>query len=185
MTWGLFVLICVFVIAFIILCYLNFDNFGYFMETYFIFILLIAFIIILFVIDFNNQIQITTYVNVTKEFSTPLAYQTAFHSDNDITDIINVSFVGLYGTSGSTATETATNTSVNFNMDTLAAPVTLYANNDTDPMTQVPLFIITKTGSNNLTVNTATNNIPIDGYITLTLLCTGNQSIESSFKRID
>ena len=181
MTWGLFVLICVFVIAFIILCYLNFDNFSYFMETYFIFILLIAFIIILFVIDFNNQIQITTYVNVTKEFSSPLSYQTAFHSDNDITDIINVSFVGLYGITGGTATETATNTSVNFNMDTLAAPVTLYANNGG----VTPLFIITKTGPNNLTVNTAPNNIPIDGYITLTLLCTGNQSIESSFQRTD
>jgi hypothetical protein len=182
MSWGLFVLIVVFVIAFIVLCYLNFDNFGYFMETYFIFILLIAFIVILFVIDFNNQIQITTYVNVTKEFTSPLLYQTAFHSDNDITDIINVSFTGLYGTTGGAATETATNTSVNFNMDTLAAPVTLYANNDN---TGTPLFIITKTGSNSLSVNTAGNNIPVDGYLTLTLLCTGNQSIESTFKRLD
>jgi hypothetical protein len=181
MTWGLFVLICVFVIAFIILCYLNFQNFSYFMETYFIFILLIAFIVILFVVDFNNQIQITTYVNVSKEFTSPLAYQTAFHSDNDITDIINASFVGLYGITGGSATQTATNTSINFDMDTLSAPVTLYANNDG----VTPLFIITKTGSNTLTVNTAGNNIPINGYVTLTLLCTGNQSIESSFKRTD
>lgn len=181
MSWGLFVLIVVFVIAFIVLCYLNFDNFGYFMETYFIFILLIAFIVILFVVDFNNQIQITTYVNVKKEFTSPLLYQTAFHSDNDITDIINVSFTGLYGTTGNAATETATNTSLNFNMDTVSGPVTLYANNDG----VTPLFVIAKTGSNGLSVTTASNDIPIDGYLTLTLLCTGNQSIESTFKRLD
>jgi hypothetical protein len=182
MSWGLFVLIVVFVIAFIVLCYLNFDNFGYFMETYFIFILLIAFIVILFVVDFNNQIQITTYVNVSKEFTSPLLYQTAYQSDNDITDIINVSFTGLYGTTGGTATETATNTSLNFNMDTVSGPLTLYANN---VIGDVALFVITKTGSNGLSITSAGNNIPIDGYLTLTLLCTGNQSIESTFKRLD
>jgi hypothetical protein len=150
------------------------------METYFIFILLIAFIIILFFVDFNNQVQMTTYVNITKNFTSPLIYQTAFHTDNDITDIINISFTGLFGTTY----ESATNTSVNINLDTMSGPVTLYANNDSAPGNE--LFTITKTGPNVLTVNTiSTNDIPIDGYLTLTLLCQGNQSIESSFKRLD
>ncbi len=180
MTWGLFVLICVFVIAFIVLCYLNINNFSYFMETYFIFILLIAFIVILFFVDFNNNVQMTTYVNITKNFTSPLIYQTAFHTDNDITDIINISFTGLYGNSQ----ESATNTSVNINLDTISGPVYLYANNDSTPGNE--LFVITKTGSNVLSINTVdTNNIPIDGYLTLTLLCQGNQSIESTFKRLD
>jgi hypothetical protein len=121
-------------------------------------------------------------VNVSKEFTSPLLYQTAYQSDNDITDIINVSFTGLYGTTGGTATETATNTSLNFNMDTVSGPLTLYANN---VIGDVALFVITKTGSNGLSITSAGNNIPIDGYLTLTLLCTGNQSIESTFKRLD
>ena len=186
MTWGLFVLILVLVLAVIIFCYLNMDGFGYFMENYFIFILLIVFIILLFVIDFNNQIQITTYVKVKNPFTAPLLYQVPTQDDTSITNIINISFTGLYGNSGDVANISATNTSVDINYDTIAVDTEtpLWANNvDGD----VKLFIIKKLASGNLEVSTPTGGDfhSTDGYLTLTLLCTGSQTINSSFKRLD
>lgn len=178
MTWGLFVLILVIVFAVIALCYLNFSDFSYFMENYFIFILLIIFIILLFVIDFNNQVQITTYFqNVNTEKT--LIYQVPYHSDTDITNIVNVAFTGLLTGEG---TISVTNTQVNFDIDAMNVgdEQLLYANNDNTTL----IFTITKTAEYQLTV---TNNTAyyLDGYLTLTLLCTGSQSIESSFKRLD
>jgi hypothetical protein len=186
MTWGLFVLILVFVIAFIVLCYLNVDGFGYFMENYFIFILLIVFIILLFVIDFNNQIQITTYVKVKNAFTTPLLYEVPTQDDTNITNIINVAFTGLYGDSGDVANLSATNTTIDINYDTIAVdtPVPLWANNIENGD---KLFVIRKLASGNLEINTPTgvDFHSVDGYLTLTLLCTGSQTINNSFKRVD
>jgi len=185
MTWGLFVLILVLVIALIVLCYLNLSGFSYFMENYFIFILLIVFIVLLFVIDFNNQIQITTYVKVKNAFNSPLVYQVPTQDDTSITNIVNISFTGLYGDSGDVANNSATNTSIDINYDTIAVdtPVDLYANNDNT----TKLFIIRKLSSGALEVNTPTGGDfhSVDGYLTLTLLCTGSQNINSSFKRLD
>jgi hypothetical protein len=185
MTWGLFVLILVLVLAAIILAYLNMDGFKYFMENYFIFILLIVFIVLLFVIDFNNQIQITTYVKVKNPFTTPLVYQVPTQDDTDITNIVNIAFTGLYGDSGAVANSSATNTVIDINYDTIAenTPVTLYANNDGS----TELFTITKLSSGNLEVNTPSGGDfhSLDGYLTLTLLCSGSQTINSSFKRVD
>lgn len=192
MDWPLFALILIIVFAVIILCYLNFDNFSYFMENYFIFLLLIVFIILLFVVDFNNQIQITTYVKVKNVFGTPLVYQTPYHSDTDITDTINVSFTGSCQAMGIDAqTQSVTNTQVNFDMNALAIgdTVSLYANNEiTNPAKK--LFDITKTATHTLSVINTSGSVDgggqlLDGYLTLTLLCTGSQSIESSFKRLD
>jgi len=187
MTWGQFVLILVLVIALIVLCYLNVDGFGYFMENYFIFILLIGFIILLFVIDFNNQIQITTYVKVKNPFTAPLLYQVPTQEDSDITNIINVSFTGLYGSGVDVvANSSATNTSVDINYDTIGVDVEtpLWANN-IDGVDK--LFIIKKLASGNLEVSTPTgvDFRSLDGYLTLTLLSTGSQTINSSFKRLD
>ena len=186
MTWGLFVLILVLVIALIALCYLNLNGFSYFMENYFIFILLIVFIVLLFVIDFNNQIQITTYVKVKNPFTSPLLYQVPTQNDTSITNTINVTFTGLYGDSGTVANNSTTNTTININYDTIAVdtPVDLWANNVTGGE---KLFIIRKLASGNLEVNTPTGVEfkSIDGYLTLTLLCTGSQNINSSFKRLD
>ena len=186
MTWGLFVLILVLVIALIVLCYLNLSGFSYFMENYFIFILLIVFIVLLFVIDFNNQIQITTYVKVKKPFTTPLIYQVPTQDDTSITNIINVSFTGLYGAGESVADESVTNTSIDINYDTIAVgdEKYLWANN-VDGADK--LFVIRKLASGDLEVNTPTGEEfnSVDGYLTLTLLCTGSQTINSSFKRLD
>jgi hypothetical protein len=186
MTWGLFVLILVLVIALIVLCYLNVDGFSYFMENYFIFILLIVFIILLFVIDFNNQIQITTYVKTKNPFTTPLIYQVPTQEDNSITNIINISFTGLYGDEGTVANNSTTNTSIDINYDTIAVGTEkyLWANNVDD---DIKLFIITKLESGALQVTTPPTgeSKSVDGYLTLTLLCTGSQTINSSFKRLD
>jgi len=192
MTWGLFVLILVLVIALIILCYLNFTNFSYFMENYFIFILLIVFIILLFVIDFNNQIQISTYVKVRNVFTTPLQYQVPYHSDTDISNIVNVAFTGTCEALGVNAqSRSVTNTQIDFNINDLAIgdTVFLYANNDSSSPTN-KLFDITKTGEYVLTITNTADSVDtsgklLDGYLTLTLLCTGSQTIESSFKRLD
>jgi hypothetical protein len=190
MTWGEFVLILIIAFAVILLCYLNFENFSYFMENYFIFILLIIFIVLLFVVDFNNAVQITTYVKVTNVFTTPLEYQVPYHSDTDISDIVNISFIGTCEALGSTqAQRSVTNTQVNINMKTLAVgtPVPIYANNDTG---SIILFNVEKTGDHALKVTNTTASVDtsgklLDGYITLSLLCTGNQNIDSSFKRLD
>jgi hypothetical protein len=190
MTWGGFVLILIIAFAVILLCYLNFHNFSYFMENYFIFILLAVFIVLLFVVDFNNAVQITTYVKVTNVFTTPLEYQVPYHSDTDISDIVNISFIGTCETLGATqADRSVTNTQVNINMKTLAegVDVPIYANNDS---TGTILFNVRKIGEHSLRVtNTAasvdTSGKLLDGYLTLSLLCTGNQNIDSSFKRLD
>jgi len=191
MTWGEFVLILIIIFAVILLCYLNFSNFSYFMENYFIFILLVVFIVLLFVIDFNNTVQITTYVKVTNVFNTPLEYQVPYHNDTDISDIVNITFTGTCEALGVTqATRSVTNTQVNINMKTLAenVDVPIYANNITTAGTI--LFNVRKIGEHSLRVtNTAasvdTSGKLLDGYLTLSLLCTGNQSINSGFKRLD
>lgn len=190
MTWGEFALILIIAFAVILLCYLNFTNFSYFMENYFIFILLIVFIILLFVVDFNNTVQITTYVKVTNVFNTPLEYQVPYHNDNDISDIVNVAFTGTCEALGANQEDrSVSNTQVNINMKTLAegVDVPIYANNDTG---SIILFNVRKIGEHSLRVtNTAasvdTSGKLLDGYLTLSLLCTGNQSISSGFKRLD
>ena len=197
MTWGGFVLILIIAFAVILLCYLNFHNFSYFMENYFIFILLIVFIVLLFVVDFNNAVQITTYIKVTSVFNTPLEYQVPYHSDTDISDIVNISFIGTCEALTGTEPEdkSVTNTQVNINMKTLAVdPVTangvpIYANNDT---TGTILFRVNKLSDHTLRVTNTDASVGgsgggdlLDGYITLSLLCTGNQNIDSSFKRLD
>lgn len=190
MTWGEFALILIIVFAVILLCYLNFTNFSYFMENYFIFILLIVFIVLLFVVDFNNTVQITTYVKVTNVFNTPLEYQVPYHNDTDISDIVNITFTGTCEALGATSEDrSVTNTQVNINMKTLAegVDVPIYANNDT---TGTILFNVRKIAEHSLRVtNTAasvdTSGKLLDGYLTLSLLCTGNQSINSGFKRLD
>jgi hypothetical protein len=191
MTWGEFVLILIIIFAVILLCYLNFSNFSYFMENYFIFILLIVFIILLFVVDFNNTVQITTYVKVTNVFNAPLEYQVPYHNDTDISDIVNITFTGTCEALGATQEDrSVTNTQVNINMKTLAEGVDIpvYANNITTAGTI--LFNVRKIGEHSLRVtNTAasvdTNGKLLDGYLALSLLCTGNQSINSGFKRLD
>jgi len=191
MTWGEFVLILIIIFAAILLCYLNFSNFSYFMENYFIFILLIVFIVLLFVVDFNNTVQITTYVKVTNVFNTPLEYQVPYHNDTDISDIVNITFTGTCEALGVTQEDrSVTNTQVNINMKTLAEGVDIpvYANNITTAGTI--LFNVRKIGEHSLRVtNTAasvdTSGKLLDGYLTLSLLCTGNQSINSGFKRLD
>lgn len=192
MTWASFALILFIVLAFFILCYLNFTNFSYFIENYFIFILLVVFIVLLFVVDFNNQVQITTYVKVTDVFATPLQYQVPYHSDTDITDVVNVSFTGTCEALGATREDrSVTNTVINFDIKSMAIgdSVTLTSNNDIGG-TGIALFTITKTAEYVLTVvNTAasvdTTGKKLDGYLSLTLLCTGSQNIESGFKRLD
>ena len=190
MTWGEFVLILIIAFAVILLCYLNFENFSYFMENYFIFILLIVFIVLLFVVDFNNAVQITTYVKVTNVFTTPLEYQVPYHSDTDISDIVNVSFIGTCEALGATqAQRSVTNTQININMKTLAVgvDVPIHANNDSG---SIVLFNVQKLGDHTLKVTNTDASVDtsgklLDGYITLSLLCTGNQNIDSSFKRLD
>jgi hypothetical protein len=190
MTWGEFVLILIIAFAVILLCYLNFTNFGYFMENYFIFILLIIFIVLLFVIDFNNTVQITTYIKVRNVFNTPLEYQVPYHNDTDISDIVNITFTGTCEALGATQEDrSVTNTQVNINMKTLAenVDVPVYANNDT---TGTILFNIRKIAEHSLRVTNTSASVDtsgklLDGYLTLSLLCTGNQSINSGFKRLD
>lgn len=192
MTWASFALILFIVLAFFILCYLNFANFSYFIENYFIFILLAVFIVLLFVVDFNNQVQITTYVKVTDVFATPLQYQVPYHSDTDITDIVNVSFTGTCEALGATPSEkSVTNTVINFNMKSMAIGenVTLTSNNNIGGG-GISLFTITKTAEHSLEVVNTSASVDIsgkklDGYLSLTLLCTGSQNIESGFKRLD
>jgi hypothetical protein len=70
--------------------------------------------------------------------------------------------------------------------------VPIFANNNTDPGTQIRLFNVRKLSDHTLRVTNTAASVGgsgdgdlLDGYITLSLLCTGNQSIDSSFKRLD
>ena len=190
MNWGEFVLILIIVFAAILLCYLNFTNFSYFMEFYFIFILLIIFVILIFVVDFNNTVQITTYVKVRNVFDAPLEYQVPYHNDTDISDIVNIAFSGTCEALGSNQEDrSVTNTQVNINMKTLAenVDVPIYVNNDTG---SIILFNVRKIAEHSLRITNTSASVDtsgklLDGYLTLSLLCTGNQNINSGFKRLD
>lgn len=183
MNWAEFALIAIIVVAVIVLAYLNFQNFNHFMENYFIFIIIIIFIILIITLNFNNSTAITTYMKVTKPLEKPLIYEVPTQSDSAVTSIMTLSFSGLYN---HTQVPLAAGTSGVYYFDYNAMTVGTGVDVDNFVVGASPIFKITKTteGRLQVEVNDVLAGLPLDGYLTLALLATGNQGVDGGFERI-
>lgn len=168
MSWGLFVLILVLFIAFSVLLYLQIDNFSYFMESYFIIVIVVIFIILIFTLDFDNPITQTVYIQ-GPTVNKSLTFQVPYNADTGYSNLINATFSGVWA--GHTPTNDQVNT-VTFNYDTFTTTTLLGG-------------VITFTKLPNYQMQVDINSSETtDGFLTMTLLCTGSQDIESSFKQL-
>jgi hypothetical protein len=183
MNWAEFALIAIIVVAIIVLAYLNFENFNHFMENYFIFIIIIIFIILIITLNFNNSTAITTYMKVTKPFAAPLIYQVPTQADSAVSSIITVSFSGLYD---NTQVALAAGTSGVYYFNYGAMNVGDSGDIPNYVVGAAPIFKLTKTADDRLQVeiNDVLADKPLDGYLTLALLATGNQDVNGGFERI-
>lgn len=175
MDWGLFVLIVILFICFTVLLYLQIPNFDYFIENYFLIVLIILFIILIFTIDFNNPITTTVYIRTAKNQS-PLVYSVPYNGDTNFSNLISASFVGTYSIDTTPVNNTPANDTKVFNFD-LFDTVTLLGGKITitkDVTTPYQLQVAIDPNS----------EIPIDGFLTMSLVCTGSQSISGSFQQI-
>ncbi len=177
MSWGLFVLILVLFIAFSVLLYLQIDNFSYFMESYFIIVIVVIFIILIFTLDFDNPITQTVYIQgpvVTKS----LTFQVPYNADTGYSNLISATFSGVW--KDNTPTNNQLNT-VTFNYGAVADNGQLGYLLGTDFAGAAIKF--TKLPNYQMQVDIISDK-EIDGFLTMTLLCTGSQDIESSFKQL-
>jgi hypothetical protein len=183
MNWAEFALIAIIVVAVIVLAYLNFQNFNHFMENYFIFIIIIIFIILIITLNFNNSTAITTYMKVTKPFEKPLIYEVPTQAGTDVTSIMTVSFSGLYANS---QVDLAAGTSGVYYFNYGAMAVGDSGDIPNYVVGASPIFKLTKTveGRLQVEVNNVLADQPLDGYLTLALLATGNQDVNGGFDRI-
>ena len=173
MSWGLFVLILVLFIAFSVLLYLQIDNFSYFMESYFIIVIVVIFIILIFTLDFDNPITQTVYIQ-GPTVNKSLTFQVPYNADTGYSNLINATFSGVW--KNNTPTNNQVNT-VTFNYGAVADNASLgyLLGSDVITFTKLPNYQM------RVDINAAND---IDGFLTMTLLCTGSQDIESSFKQL-
>lgn len=178
MSWGLAILLIVLFICFTALVFLQFPATPYLVETYFIVVVLVLFIILLFTVDFDNPVSTTIYIR-TANAQNPLVYEVPYNSDDSYSNLISASFAGNWDAATTPVNNTPAADTVIFNYDSLAV-------NDTVSLLSGKI-IITKLADWQLsvtvdpTVSTASN---INGFLTLNLLCTGSQSINNKFKLI-
>lgn len=174
MTWGLFILLLVIFIAFTVLLFLQIPYFDNFFETYFLIIIIVIFIVLLFTIDFNNPLSTTIYIR-TANNQNPLIYSVPFNDNSNYSNLINVTFLGTYNEATTPINNNPAADTKVFNYDTLDAPVTLLE--DKIKFTKLP--------NQQIQIDIAPNSdISINGFLTMSLICTGSQSIDGSFTQI-
>ena len=178
MSWGLFILILIIFVAFTALLFLQIPNFGAnYAEVYFIVLVIILFIILLFAIDFSNPISATITIQNTAKKQNPIIYDIPYNADASYSNIFSASFAGTWSTDTDPTNKDASKDIVIFNYDTLTAPVQVLGTTNKIVITKLPNYQIQI--DIDPTVDTAHN---IDGFLTISLLCTSAQSINS---RID
>lgn len=175
MSWGLLILLIVIFICFSLLLFIQIPDFGFFIETYFIIILIVLFLILIFTIDFDNPITTTVYINKTAEsVKNTLLYDVPYNADDGYSNLMEASFSGLWNTD-SVNTDPASN-KVLFNYDTFNTAELLGGK-----------ILITKLPDYQLQVEidpaVGTAHF-INGYLNLYLLCTGSQSITNKFELV-
>ena len=174
MSWGLFILILVIFIALTLLIFIQFNTTPYFAETYFIVVILVLFIILLFTIDFDNPVSTTLYIN-TEKTQSPIIYTVPYNSDSEYSNLMSASFAGNWSAGTTPINTTPASDAIIFNYDTFTTAELLGGK-----------IVIGKVADNQIsitidpTLNTAHK---LDGFLTLNLLCTGSQSINSKFEQ--
>ena len=176
MTWGLAVLLVIIFILFSVLLFLQFPDFTNFAEIYFIIVVIILFVILIFAIDFNNPITTTIVLKGTTSDNT-LTYKVPYNDDTSFANVMNLNFAGVVDNQNNLNTQ---QNSVTFNYDAmdLVTPVTL---NLADSGATVSLL---KLPDYQIQVTINPNGHTLNGYLVLSLLCTGSQNINSGFDQI-
>jgi hypothetical protein len=175
MTWGLAILLIVIFIALTALVFIQFDTTPFFVETYFIIVIIALFVILLFTIDFDNPISTTVYIRTAKDQS-PLIYDVPYNADTGYSNLMSAAFAGNYSGATTPVNTTPASDTVVFNYDTFTTASLLGGK-----------ILLTKLPGYQLQVDikpTEGADHEIDGFLTLNLLCTGSQSINNKFNLV-
>ena len=127
----------------------------------------------LFTIDFDKPITTTIYIRTAKVQS-PLIYQVPYNADDGYANLFSAAFAGNWDGATTPVNTTPASNTVIFNYDTF-----------TDATLLGGKVTLTKLSGYRLQVDidpTVGGDDTIDGFLTLNLLCTGSQSINSKFK---
>ena len=173
MTWGLAILLIVIFICFTALVFIQFRATPYFIEGYFIFVIIAIFIILLFTINFDNPVSTTVYIHTAKVQS-PLIYDVPYNADSGYSNLMSASFAGNYSVATTPVNQTPASDTVIFNYDEFTSTTLLGGK-----------ITLTRLSGRRLQVDidpTVGGDDTVDGFLTLNLLCTGSQTIHSQFK---
>jgi hypothetical protein len=172
MTWGLAILLVILFICLSVLFFLLMPNSMEYIETYFIIVIIILFIILIFAIDFDNPITTTVYCAKTETNKT-LVYDVPYNDDTGYSNLMTLTFAGVYN-GKSPVNDTNYLDTTTFNYDTFTDASIL---GGAIKVTKLPNYQI------QLDITPGTSG-PIDGFITMSLLCTGSQNINGKFQQV-
>ena len=177
MSWGLLILLIVIFVCFTLLLFIQIPDFGFFIETYFIIILIVLFLILIFTIDFDNPITTTVYINKTAESAkNTLIYDVPYNADDGYSNLMEASFSGLWSGPDDSVNGTPAFDKVIFNYDTFTTTGILGGK---ITFTKLPNYQL------QVDIDPAVGDAHfINGYLTMFLLCTGSQSINNKFELV-
>ena len=178
MTWGLFVLLLIIFICVSVLLFLTLKDFEYFYEAYFIIVVIALFIILIFAIDFNNPITTTIYIQNKTQPST-IIYSVPYNDDGNYANLMTMTYSGVWSGSGmDPVNQDAFKDTVTFNYDTFT-DATIASMNGKIKVAKLSNYRIQV--DIDPTVGSAST---LNGCLTLSLLCTGSQSINGKFEQL-
>jgi hypothetical protein len=175
MSWGLIVLLVILFICFSVLLFLTIPEFGTFFEVYFIIVIIALFIILIFAIDFDNPI--TTTIRIANTFTgvKTLTYSVPYQDDTGIPNLMTMTYSGV--TNNNPVNGASYSDTVTFNYDEITAPVQITTLGAKVQVTKLPNYQLQVVI--NPTVTDPSHRL--NGYLTLSLLCTGDQTIDGKF----
>jgi hypothetical protein len=175
MTWGLGILLLIVFISFSVVLFLVYPELSKYFELYFIGVIIILFIILIFAIDFDNPISTTIYLERLAADRT-LTFEVPYNDNTQFSNLMSVSFTGVYSPDNSPVNSTAYTNNVVFNYDEIDENGATILNGQIKvtrlPDYELKLEIIPSEG------------VVLDGFLTMSLLCTGSQNINGKFKRL-
>jgi hypothetical protein len=181
MSWGLIVLLVILFICFSVLLFLTIPEFETFFEVYFIIVIIGLFIILIFAIDFDNPITATVRIANTFTGVKTLTYSVPYQDDTGIPNLMTVSFNGVIN--GASINGTSYTDTVTFNYDEITGDVQIISLGAKVKISKLPNYqlqvVIDPTESG------AQPSDRLNGYLTLSLLCTGDQNINGKFDLIN
>ncbi len=178
MSWGLFVLLLIIFICVSVLLFLTLQGFEMFYEVYFIIVIIGLFIILIFAIDFNNPITTTIYIQNKTQPST-LIYSVPYNDDGNYANLMTMTYSGVWTPTMDPVNTDSYKDTVTFNYDTLATDASIASMGGKIKATKLSNYRIQI--DIDPTVGGAST---LNGFLTLSLLCTGSQAINGKFEQI-